>query len=545
MITLRKHIKHYRFELVVFSALLFFSLLLFWSTFRTNVDGDLLIATKVWSDFSATIPLIRSFSLGNNFPPQYPIFAGPPIKYHFGFFAIVGLLERAGIPLHIALNGLSVVGFLSLLSLIYALAKTVFKKKAVGFISVLLFLFNGSLGFLEYFKNNPPSINIINNIITNTKFSSFGPYDGNIVSAFWSLNIYTNQRHLALAYTCFLLLLLFAYKLPFTNKKISLSKTLLVGLGIGLFPFIHLAVFGMMGITIIILFFLYPSLRKTVFLIAITALIISAPQLIYMGGSQIENNLYNPGYLIDNLTFANFIKYWFLNLGFTTLLAPIGFILAQKSQRKFFIPFLALFVIGNLFQFTPDMPTNHKFFNMFVIGTNFFTAYLLFILWKVKLFGKLVVPILLLLLTLTGIVDFFPIINDTLIPIKDGPNNKAANFIINHTPKDSVFLNAQYLFDPASMAGRKIYMGWPYFSWGAGYDTNKRHPEMNNMLSAQDKQTACMLLMKNNIDYVEIQNPSTLIDVEPNYSLFEDNFIQIFEDPPSNIKIYSSRLSCN
>ena len=74
-------------QLVFFIFLLGFAWALMWKTFRVNQAGNLEIATKVWSDFAATIPLIRSFSLGDNFPPQYPLFAGPPIRYHFLFFA--------------------------------------------------------------------------------------------------------------------------------------------------------------------------------------------------------------------------------------------------------------------------------------------------------------------------------------------------------------------------------------------------------------------------------------------------------------------------
>jgi hypothetical protein len=65
------------------------------STFSYK-DGNMLIASKAWSDFASHIPLIRSFSFGNNFPPQYPLFSGPPIKYHFLFYAFVGLLEKLG-----------------------------------------------------------------------------------------------------------------------------------------------------------------------------------------------------------------------------------------------------------------------------------------------------------------------------------------------------------------------------------------------------------------------------------------------------------------
>jgi len=202
---------------------------------------------------------------------------------------IVGFLERLGIRLDWALNSLSTISFFLLCFTIYLLGRVVFESKGVGVISVLLFLFNGSLGFLEFFKKNPLSPNTFLDIISNKEFSSFGPYDGKIVSAFWSLNtfwslnIYTNQRHLAFAYASFLSLLLIFFLFSKNTKKLSWTKSLLIGIFIGFFPFIHLAVFLTMGTALITFFLIYPKLRPKILVIGIIALIIALPQYLYMG----------------------------------------------------------------------------------------------------------------------------------------------------------------------------------------------------------------------------------------------------------------------
>lgn len=546
MKALLSYTKQNRFEVVFFSILFLFSVFLFWKTFRLDQDGNILIATKVWSDFSATIPLVRSFSFGSNFPPEYPIFAGPPIKYHFVFFALVGLIEKVGIPLHFALNGLSIVGFFSLLIFIYILAKTVFKKKAIGYLSVILFLFNSSFSFLEFFKRSPLSSKTILEIIQNKNFPSFGPYDGKTVSAFWNLNIYTNQRHLAFAYAAFLFLIYVIYLSAQKPKRLTLNKSLLLGLLIGLFPLIHFPAFGMMGMTLILSVALFPKIGKKVILIGLIAIIIATPQILYMylqpqGAGGIT---YRPGYLIENLNLANFISYWFLNLGLTLILAPLGFILAKREQRKIFLPFLALFILGNLFQFSPEIAANHKFFNLTLIGMNMFTAYLIYQMWNKGKLAKVFSVFIIIPLTLSGIIDLFPIVNDYYMSVKDIPENKTVDFIHKNTPKDAVFLNATYLYDPASLAGRKIFLGWPYFAWSAGYETTQRHEKMRNIMASSDKTSACRKLFKENIDYVEIQNPTQLEDVSINYSFFDENFIRIYFDESKAISIYDVGLSC-
>jgi hypothetical protein len=532
-------------EYLLFILFFIFSSTLMWKTFRVDLNGNIQIATKAWSDFAATIPLIRSFSLGSNFPPEYPIFAGSPIRYHFGFFAAVGLLEKLGMRLDWALNTLSVLSFFLLLFMIYLVGKKVFKSKSVGIVAVVLFLFNGSFGFLEFFKLHPVSPRTFSDIVNNTAFSSFGPYDGKIVSAFWSLNIFTNQRHLALAYGVFLLFLLLIFKYSEKSNNFTIRKSVFLGVFLGLFPFVHLSAFIMTGISLCLFLLVYPKIRKQIIIIGVIALTFAIPQFLFMGKAQIEAGIFHPGYLITNLTTKNFLEYWFINLGLTIVLAPIGFKLANREQRKTMVPFVIFFAIGNLFQLSPEIASNHKFFNLFVIGINMFTALLLIKVWKRGILGKISVPFLLLVIILTGVIDIFPIFNDRYITLHDIPNNKAAAYIQKNTPRNSVFLNANFLYDPASLAGRKIYLGWPYFAWSAGYDTAKRDHVMKRMLYPSSLDNACSLYASEGIDFIETQIPNSYIDTPVNYTFFESNFQKVYYDPQTNFSIYNPVPTCS
>lgn len=535
-----------KFEWVLFLLFFLFSFSLMAKTFNVDPDGNMEIAAKAWSDFAATLPLIRSFSLGDNLPPEYPIYAGPPIRYHFMFFLAVGFLEKIGLPLDWALNSLSTLGFWSLLILIYFTGKLIFKNSKVGALAVILFLFNGSFGFIEFFNSHPVSTLSVGDIINNTSFTSFGPYDGKIVSAFWNLNIYTNQRHLAGAYAAFLFLLLLMHKSNLNTEKLSVRKSIFIGTVLGFFPFIHFSVFLMAGVTLIIFLIIYPKLRKQILIIGTLGLILAIPQYLYMGRSEINTELYNPGYLVNPLTFSNFLRYWFMNLGISVFLAPVGFFLANKEQRKILIPFISFFVIANLFQFTPDMPTNHKFINLFMLGFNLFTSYFLVRTWEAKAVGRIISTALIVPLTLSGLLDLFPIYNDRRITLQDIPHNKVASFIKESTPRDSIFLNSSFLYHPASIAGRKIFMGWPYFAWSAGYDTNKRGKIMENIYTSKDKHEICEALVKNNIDYFTTEDTSSnrdmpLIDLQ----FFESNFKSLYKDLVQGINIFDVHENCN
>ena len=537
--------KKRKVEFLFFAILFVFSWWLMWKTFRINQLGNLEIATKVWSDFAATIPLIRSFSFGHNFPPQYPLFAGPPIRYHFIFFSAVGLLEKMGVKLDWALNSLSILSFFALLLAIYFLSKELFKKRSVSVLSCIFFLFNGSLSFLEFFRKNPISSHTLSDIVQNTSFPSFAPYDGsNLVSAFWSLNIYTNQRHLAFAYAFFLMFILIVYKALKKKGGLSLNKSLILGILAGFFPFLHLSVFVMIEISLFILFVISPNIRKGLFISALISLIIALPQIIYMGVSVTNTDFFRPFYLVSNPTFLSLIKYWFYNLGFAIILSPIGFLLAKRRQRKIFLPFLSFFLIGNLFRLSPEMAANHKFFNLFLIGANMFAAYSIYRLWKYKTVGKIIAIFYVFVMTFSGIIDIFPIKNDVYSEIKDGKNNEVEQFIVDNTPKDSVFVNASYIYDPASLAGRRVLLGWPYFSWSAGYDTDERFNLLKNILESSDLEYSCSLLKNAGVNYIEIQNPTPIEGIEINYNFFKEHFNKIFSSSENNIYIYDAKTSC-
>lgn len=538
-------IKKYFIEIIISVSSLSFSFWLMFSTFSYK-NGSMLIATKAWSDFASHIPLIRSFSLGSNFPPQYPIFPGEPIRYHYLFYLLVGTLEKIGLRIDWALNLPSALSFLALMLIIYFLGKELFKNKAVGILSLVFFILNGSLSFIEFFKLHPLSTKTVNDIITNRVFPSFGPYDGKIVSAFWNLNIYTNQRHLALGLTILFLIVFFIVSSERKKKNLPLCLILLFGIFVGILPLLHSSVFLMTLVVLGTLLTLLKFQRKSLFLILLIGFLISFPRIIFLK----ETATYLPhlqiGYLISNqLSIFSFLQYWFMNLGLSVILIPIGFLFADKLQKKIFLAFLSLFAIANLFQFSIEMAGNHKFFNAFLIIGNMYSAFLLVKLWgKFKLLRPIAI-ITIFFLIFSGIIDFFSIKQDSFMTVSDYPKNTDIQWIIKNTPRNSIFLNTSYLYDQASIAGRKIFLGWPYFSWSLGYDTNLRSSLMKQMLGSQDKKTLCIMLKYNKINYIEINgnnlNDPNLPKVSP---MLQFNLVPIYNNFQTNYKIYSVLEIC-
>lgn len=561
-----------------------FSFWLMWLTFGYE-KGAVVLSSKVWSDFGNHLPLIRSFSFGNNFPPEFPLFPGEPIRYHYLFYLFVGFLEKIGFRLDWALNLPSSLTFALLLTTIYFLAKTLFKSAWVGFLSVLFFLFNGSLSFLEFFKVNPLSADTIHQISQIRDFQSFGPYDNKVVSAFWNLNVYTNQRHLAAALSLLFILVMVLIKQEtkeephehrqslrskikavlkvsfwkqqahtFFHPHLSLPWSIAWGLALGLTTYLNASVF-LMGVLVLgVLFLLMPKQRLPILIIGALGVALSLPRTIFVSGTVTYSPMFHPGYLIfDRLSLWNFINYWFYNLGLLLVLLPIGLIFASRTALKVFLAFFALFIVGNLFQFTIEIAGNHKLFNAFVIVANMFAALAIVKIWTVvslkkpknAFLGTLTrgaALVLVFFMTFSGIIDFLAIYNDRTLTIDDFPKNQPVSWIVKNTMATDLFLNTQYLYDPASLAGRKVWMGWPYFAWSQGYDTLKRTIELKALFGSDDKDYVCDYLRANNLTFVEITEPSE--DFPFDAQFWKKNFQKVYENQRYNIVIYNVARSC-
>ncbi|MBI2267992.1 MAG: hypothetical protein HYU80_00925 [Candidatus Blackburnbacteria bacterium] len=545
---MKQIIKNYSIEILLTTFALIFSTWLMWHTFSYE-NGSMLIAAKAWSDFASHIPLIRSFSLGNNFPPEYPIFPGEPIRYHFLFYLFVGLLEKIGLRIDWALNVPSVLSFTLLILSIYLLAKFLFKSRAVAILSVIFFLFNGSLSFVEFFKTHPISLLTPKEIFTNTEFPAFFPYirSSLITGGFWNLNVFTNQRHLASALTFFLFLFLFIHKKT-ESKKFKLKHAMLCGIGLGLLPFWNGAVF-VMAMVVLSSYSLFWGKKDFIRLcvLVLIGLCITFPQIFLIRGEGSKSSLeLIPGYLINSqLSPQMFSKFWILNLGLGLVLMPIGFLLTTRKNRRVFLSFGALFIFANLFKMTPDIAANHKFFNLFITVGNMFSANAIILLLKRWPLFHILLPLVALTLILSGIIDFFAIKNDRLIEVIDYSKQPDANWILKNTPRNSVFLNSSFIYHPASLVGRKIFLGWPYFAWSAGYDTDTRFQEIKDVYVSSNKHDVCTFLRNKKIDFIETQPRYSKEEFPISFSLFEKNFHLVYKNQISGLRIYNTKTSCN
>lgn len=493
----------------------------------------MLVSDKVWSDFAGHMPLIRSFSKGQNWPPENPMFPGEKIRYHFLFFLVAGFLEKIGMRIDWAVNVPSVLGFWGLLVMLFLWGRKLFNNAWVGILAIILFLFNGSMSFVTYFTKHSLSFESVKGIFTNSVYPNFGPWDGGKIAAIWNLNLYTNQRHLAPAIAIALLVI---YLVNF--KK---TNPFILGLIMGILIFLNEAIFAGLAVYMIWHFVFHIKDWKHLILVAISTLPWFLLSRVLINASY--TIMFKPGFLMaDPITIVNVIKFWWANIGLYLILFPLSIFTTPKSLRYLVLPILSLLLIVNLFQLSPDMFNNHKLLNLNMTFMVIFVAGLLERLWQKKIIRPLVL-LLIFFLTLSGIIDFFALKNDHRLTLVDSPKNLDIKFVETNIPPKAIVLNSTWLNHSASLAGRSIFNGYTYFTWSHGYDSYGREAILKDIYLATDKNVACKLLQGNNISYVELNDhPEEYL--HPNFELWQNQFVSIYKNNQSGVTYYDVEKSC-
>src|SRR3989344_5765492 len=347
-----------KFEIFLLIIFFLFSFWLMYKSFGYDEEKhDFRIERHQIGDFGLHLSLIRSFSWGNNFPAESPFFPGKPLSYHYYFDLLVGLLERIGLRID-------------------KLPQLIFRKsKALGALSVILFVFHSNLTFIDFFKEKGLSLSTFKDFWLLPDYIHKGPFDGSIISIFFTLNVYLNQRHLIMAFAISLAIIYFLLSKLMKAQKISNKTLILLGLVLGILSRVHTLTFFSTTIILFLLFILFKRSRLLLsfFIPAAAIFFFHARDII---GQNISHAFFNPGFLSQKpLSLVNFIFFWVMNLGIAIILIPWGFFLSGKKQKLVFLSVFSLFLIGNIFQLSFLIDHNHSLFNLFLIFANFYIAY--------------------------------------------------------------------------------------------------------------------------------------------------------------------------
>ena len=228
-------------------------------------------------------------------------------------------------------------------------------------------------------------------------------------------------------------------------------------------------------------------------------------------------------------------KYLGFTFGFKWLLIALALIFAGSLQRRFFLAALSLIAVAFSFQFTIEVLANQKFIHIWVIIANLFVAFGLWRLWRFSLGGttlpgKFVAAVLFLLVISGGIIDFFPIHNTGWGEVTYR-NDPLIDWLKKNTSPRDIFLTDRFVNHPILMAGRRVFYGWPYYAWSAGYNASKRDRVYTELFESKDPWKVYHLLKENGIKYVAYDNAVRQAQFikRPNQELYATYFPKVYE----------------
>ena len=310
------------------------------------------------------------------------------------------------------------------------------------------------------------------------------------------------------------------------------------GVLLGLLPMWNSAVFIAAFVVLAVLFVLCP-LRVQMVALAIPAGLIALPQMLYLSAGSGRTHmpkLLHWGYTLDHPTAWSVTKYLGFSFGFKWLLIALALLFASKLQRRVFVAVSSLLVIAFCFQFTIEVLANQKFFHIWIIIANLFVAFGLWRLWRLSLAGitlpgKLAAILLFILIIPGGLIEFFPIHNTYWSEVAY-KNDPLIEWLMKETKPRDIFLTNRFVNHPMLMAGRRVFYGWPYYAWSAGYDASKRDKDYLDLFQSRDPRKVFRLLKENGINYVAIDNSVRRGEFvkRHNEQIYSRYFQKVFED---------------
>jgi DNA-binding beta-propeller fold protein YncE len=322
----------------------------------------------------------------------------------------------------------------------------------------------------------------------------------------------------------------------------TLQGFIFSGVLLGLIPMWNSAVLIAAAAVLGVLFVLFP-LRLQMLTLAMTTGLLALPQMLYLstgsGRAQMPR-LIHWGYMVEQPTAANVLKYLGFTFGFKWLLIALALILAGSLQRRFFLAAISLLAVAFSFQFTIEVFANQKFLHIWVIIANLFVAFALWRLWRFSLAGttlpgKFVAAVLFLLVIPGGVIDFFPIHNTGWSEVQYR-NDPLIDWLKKNTKPRDIFLTDRFVNHPILMAGRRILYGWPYYGWSAGYNAGKYDRLYTELFESKDPWKVYHLLKENGISYVAYDNAvqQGQFIKRPNKELYATYFPKVYEAPNYN-----------
>jgi hypothetical protein len=547
-------------------------------------DGMHTAPANNYGDLPFHFSVITSFAYGENLPPQNPIFGGMKFTYPFLIDFLTAFFMRCGADWRSAFFVGNLALALALVRLIEALTLKIFDNIVAARIAPVIFLFNGGLGFIDFFREFRAQPDGLSNFLWHLPNTyTIRPENGRLALASSSVqlrwgNVFTSllipQRSMlfGLPFVAMIIALWWMaveemrrvgergsgraregergrqgeFESPSLSRSLALplprSRRYLFAAGIlaGMLPMLHSHGFFSVVIACALMVVLFRSWDWIAFFAPMAAL--AAPQAWYLSGTQVRNHLFKP---LDNWWVAgdaNPLLFWTANAGIFILLAiaaPLVRKITSSRQGLFYLPFALWFFIPNLVALAPWAWDNIKVLVYWSLASAPYVAAALAYLFTRRLIVvRGLAAALLIGLTLSGALD----VARALSPVENSPvfgraELEVAAMLREKTPPRALILHAPIHNSVVALTGRQSAMGYPGHLWTHGFDYAQRELDVKTIYGggAQMIETVSRL----GVDYI-IVGPAERAQLGASESHFENLYPIVIDH--NGYRVYQVRM---
>jgi hypothetical protein len=525
-------------------------------------DGIHTAPANNYGDLPFHFSVITSFAYGENLPPQHPIFAGMKFTYPFLIDFLTAFFIRCGADWRSAFFVENVALALALVRLIEALTLKIFNNVLAARIAPVIFLFNGGLGFINFFRefgDQPDGLlkflshlpktytmnaelslassnvpvrwgNVFTTLLIPQRSMLFGlPFVAMIIALWWMAireedggTKRQRDRETERQSTDSSLRLSFSPSL-FLSAPLSPSRRYLFAAGIlaGILPMLHTHGFFSAIIASALMVVLFRSWDWIAFFVPVAAL--AAPQAWYLSGTQTRNQLFKPLDKWWEAGDANPLLFWTVNAGIFILLLIAALLIRKitnSRQALFYLPFTLWFFIPNFVALAPWTWDNIKVLVYWSLASApFVAAALAYLFTRRFIAARGLAAALLIALTFSGALD----VTRALSPVENleifsRAGLEVAALLREKTPQRALILHAPIHNSVVALSGRQSVMGYPGHLWTHGFDYAQRELDVKTIYQGGPQMIEP--LSRLGADYV-IVGPPERADLGANDTYFE------------------------
>lgn len=522
----------------------------YWRLFSSHMfapgEGGVYSGGGAFYDLSFHSALATSFLYGKNFPAIYPLLPPEPLLYPFLPDFQLSMLLGLGMSLRGALLLTSLALALATTGLFYSFALRVTRDQKPAALATILFLLNGGFGFVYFFidwwKSGKSLVQFWNTLDVNyAAFPDRGLYWLNLINLFPAQRTFLFGVPIALlVFTIFAIVWQRLHEKSdstIESKNLPSTRTLMLFAGAftGVLPWFHTHTYIAVGLISGVLFLFRPRVHWIFFWAP--AVLIALPNLIPLAQHASGGNVLRllPAWLGHNE--SSIVGYLVRDFGLTFVLAVPAWFIAPWAWKKFYLAFLAVFILALIVNVSPSSFDNGKLLYYWNVFNSVIVAWLL-IRFARRNWQRIAAGVVALMCVATGIMALQEE-NHRWARVFSDQDMAIADFVRANTAPRSLFLTGPVYDQPVlCLAGRAVLLAPPTWLWSHGYDFREREADVRRIYAGTSD--AIELLRYYKVDYVYLSDAERKI-LNADQSFFDKSFAATYRE--GGVTIYDAHRS--